>query len=464
MFNWTTYKEWLGNIRLSDVASQTPCPSPQQFVTDSRAIEKGQWFIPLKGENFDGHDFISQALSKGASGYLSEQMPIPGSSIPYIKVSNTLDAYHALAAGWRKSLPSSCKIIALTGSVGKTTVKTMLDLMLSPIAKTACTPGNHNNEFSIPKALLKVSPDHRFAIFEFGARNPGDIAFLTKTVQPDVCICLNVASAHLGVFGDRKTIMKTKLEIIEYSPNKSIAVVNHDDKTLLERAREFNHKLLSFGYHHDASVSILAVRKHDTETEILLKTQGGELTVKIDVYHESYAINICAAIAAGLALNLTPQQCQKGLSSFSGLKGRYNVHHAKDGFVIIDDAYNASPESMKAGLSSLKQSFPEKKKILVLGDMRELGSFTEEAHKSLAPYCLSIAPEILITVGQFSNMIAEEAIRIGLDQNRVRHFKNSDDLLKEISSICNKGDLLYVKGSFAIQLGRIVEHVLSVKS
>lgn len=464
MFHWTTYKEWLGAIRLSEINTQAPCPIPQNFVTDSRTIEKGQWFIPLKGENFDGHNFISQALANGASGYFTEQEPIPGSSIPYIKVSNCLNAYHALAAGWRKTLPSTCKIIALTGSVGKTTVKNMLDLMLSPLGKTACTPGNQNNEFSIPKALLQVTPEHRYVIFEFGARNLGDIAFLTKTAQPDISICLNVATAHLGVFGDRPTIMKTKLEIIKDAPNSNIAIVNHDDKVLLEKAKEFRHKLLSFGVSKEASVSVLDVQKTDTGMEILVKIQGTELKIPLPVFHDSYAINICAALAVGLALNLTPQQCQKGLSLFSGVKGRYNVHQTKNNFIVIDDAYNASPESMKSGLTSLKQSYPQKKKILVLGDMRELGSFTEEAHRSLAPFCLSLNPEILITVGQFSNMIAEEAIKIGMDSKRVRHFQNSDDLLGEIAAICDKGDLLYVKGSFAIQLGRIVEHVLSLKS
>lgn len=462
--DWKTYKLWLNSLLLSEVPKDSRCPSFDQLVTDSRAIRPGDWFIPLKGENFDGHSFIAQAIAQGASGFFTErdfEFPV---KVPYLRVSNTMQAYHALASGWRQSFPASCKIVALTGSVGKTTVKTMLNLMLSHIAKTFCTPGNQNTDFSIPKALLQMTPDYNYGVFEFGARRPGDISFLTETVRPDVAVCLNVASAHLGMFGSRDVTMKTKLEIIGHSPSDCIGVCLYDDSQLLQQAQKLSHKLITFGHDTNADVAILSIQHLASGTEIRYKIFDKSINVLLPVFHESYPINMAAALAVGQALNLDAQKCADGLKEFAGLKGRYQIFKMKSGLTVIDDAYNASPESMKAGLSSLKQNFPTLRKALILGDMRELGSITEEAHRNIGKLCSTLEPTLLLTVGEHSQWIAEEAVRSGLNSENVLRFNNADQVLKNLPRLYKDTDVIYVKGSFAIQLNRVVEQIISENS
>ena len=459
-----SYKQWLGNYLQSEIPTNVLCPSFEQLATDSRNVRPGDWFIPLKGETFDGHTFIADAIERGASGIFTEKELSSPLKVPAIKVRNTMQAYHALATGWRKTLPASCELVAVTGSVGKTTVKTLIHLMLSHLAKTFCTPGNQNTDFAIPKALFQLRPDHRYGVFEFGARRPGDIALLTETVRPKISVCLNVASAHLGMFGNRETTMTTKLEIIGHAPQDSVAVTLHDDPVLLGRARDLGKKLISFGYHPEADLAIMSVKNVGAGMQLVFKALGKDLKLHLPVSHQSYPINVAAALAVGLALKIPIEKCREGLEGFIGIKGRYQTFKSSTGLTVIDDSYNASPESMKAGLASLSQSFPNKKKILILGDMRELGSFTEEAHRGLAKLCCELKPVALITVGQHAKIIADEAIKFGLEPRGAVHFSNSDELSKEISHFYKSGEIIYVKGSFAVQLSRVVEQIISENS
>jgi len=456
-----SYKNWLGNLLLSELPLQEKCPNFAQLVTDSREIKEGDWFFPLKGETYDGHNFIQEAINRGASGYfIQEGFPFE-SKVPSLRVANTMKAYHALASGWRSSLPSSFQLVALTGSVGKTTTKTMVSLMLSHFAKTFSTPGNQNTEFSIPKALFEIDSSYKYGVLEFGARHPGDIALLTHTAKPDVCVCINAASAHLEIFKDRGTILKTKLEIISESPRNSVAVALHDNSTLYENAKSFERKLFSFGYHPEASVSIRSETKLNEGMEIVFAIHGESHRLFLPLYHQSYPINAAAALAVGLALDLPAKKCVEGLSTFTGIKGRYRIVKTKSGQIVIDDSYNASPESMKAGLTSVLQSFYDKRKVLILGDMRELGDSSEEAHKSLAPYCIKLNPDRLITVGNFSNLIAAEAIKLGMNPKQLIHFATVEDLIKKIKDLSENMEVIYIKGSAAIQLSKAVEELVN---
>lgn len=458
--DWQTLKLWLGDILLSELPSKEACPNFTQLVTDSREIKAGDWFFPLKGETYDGHDFIQQALDKGARGYFIKEGFSFESKVPSLKVRDTMAAYHALASGWRSSLPKTFQLIALTGSVGKTTTKTMTALMLSHIAKTFSTPGNQNTEFSIPKAIFEIDPSYKYAVLEFGARHPGDIAFLTKTAKPDVCVCLNVASAHLEIFKNREMILKTKLEIISESPFHSTGVVLHDNHVLFDTAKSFERKLFSFGYHADAHVSIKSETKINEGMEIVFSIEGEHHRLFLPVYHQSYPINAAAALAVGLALDLPPKKCIEGLSSFAGIKGRYRVLKTNSGQIVIDDSYNASPESMKAGLTSVLQSFYDKKKVLILGDMRELGEGSADAHRGLAQYCVKLDPYRILTVGNFSKLIAEEATKLGLKSQEHVHFSTVEDLNKKIKALTSGVEVIYIKGSLAIQLSKAVDELL----
>lgn len=458
--NWQNYKDWLGSHLKSELPVKSPCPTLHQIATDSRDVKKGDWFMPLKGETYDGHTFLQTAIDNGAAGYfIKEGMEFKSNKVPHIVVQDTMKAYHLLANGWRRSLPKTFQLVALTGSVGKTTAKTMTSMMLSHFANTFSTPGNQNTEFSIPKAIFDINSTHHYAVLEFGARHPGDIAFLTETAAPDVCVCLNVASAHLEIFKDRATIMNTKLEIISKSPQSSSGVVHFDNTELFQKAKLFKRKIFGFGYNKEADVCILSEKQTKDGMEISFKIKDDYYILTLPVYHQSYAINAAAALCIGLALHLPASDCIQGLSTFSGLKGRYNVLKMKSGQILIDDAYNASPESMKSGLRSVHETYKDKKKLLILGDMRELGNFSEEAHKDLAQYCTRLNPVYLITVGKYSKHIAEESFKQGMDAKISVHFESVDELLEKIHSFTKGVDLIYVKGSFAIQLSKIVDEL-----
>lgn len=458
--DWLSYKHWLGDLLVSELPYKESCPNFSQLITDSRDVKDGDWFFPLKGETYDGHNFIQEALDRGASGYFIQDNFNFNSKAHCIRVRNTMKAYHALASGWRSTLPASFQLVALTGSVGKTTTKTMTSLMLSHFANTFSTPGNQNTEFSIPKALFEIDPTYRYAVLEFGARHPGDIAFLTGTVKPNVSVCINVASAHLEIFKSREAILKTKLEIISESPKNTVGVVLHDNHQIYETAKTFGHKLFSFGYHPEANVSIRSESKLNEGMEIVFDIKGEHYRLFLPVYHQSYPINAAAALAVGLALDLPPKKCIEGLSAFTGVKGRYRIMKTKNGQTVIDDSYNASPESMKAGLTSVLQSFYDKKKVLILGDMRELGESSEEAHRGLAQYCLKLNPQRIVTVGTFSKLIAEEAIKLGMNPQGLVHFSSVEELIKEIKTLTGGIEVIYIKGSAAIQLNKAVEELV----
>ncbi len=458
--NWASYKTWLGNQLIANLPEMEKCPRFDQLVTDSREIKKGDWFLPLKGESFDGHSFIEEALKRGAVGYFSNQGKLSNSKTACVLVRNTMQTYHAIASGWRSSLPGTFQLVALTGSVGKTTAKTMTSLMLSHIAKTFSTPGNQNTEFSIPKAILEIDETYRYGVLEFGARHQGDIKFLTETAKPNVSVCLNVGSAHLEIFKSRENILKTKLEIISEAPLNSIGVILRDDPILFEKALTLGKQLVSFGYHSQADICIKSESKFDEKMDLIFHIKGEDYRLILPLYHSSYALNSAAALAVGFALKIPISKCIEGLREFTGVKGRYRLLKTVRGQTVIDDAYNANPESMKAGLSSVLHSFYDKDKILILGDMRELGAFSEEAHRSLAEYCIKLNPKRLITVGSLTKFLDDELSQLGMDSRSIHHFSSAEDLLKEVHALTKDANLIYIKGSFAIQLGKVVDELI----
>ncbi|MBI2603851.1 MAG: UDP-N-acetylmuramoyl-tripeptide--D-alanyl-D-alanine ligase [Deltaproteobacteria bacterium] len=454
---WTSYKQWLESTLLSPLPENQPCPLPGDLSTNSRTLQSGQWFLPLKGTQFDGHDYIEEAIKNGAAGTFSERQV--SSTVPMILVKNTLDTYHSIAGGWRSTLPS-IKTVALTGSLGKTTVKTMTSLMLATQGETFSTPGNQNNEFGIPKSVLNLKADHKFSVFELGARHPNDISTLVKIVQPNVSACLNIASPHQEIFGCREMTMNTKLEILKDAPPQCKGVVLYDDPTLLEKAKKIKKDLITFGFDKRAAIFI---QSHHIENEMLLvglNIFGKNLEVSLSLYHESFPINLAAAFAITEALGVSSETCVKGLEHFKGLPGRFKIHR-RPSYTVVDDSYNASPESMKAGIKSLFKLFPKRKKVLILGEMFELGPSSDKKHREIGSFCAQEKPDFLVTVGNHARLLADEAEKRGFPKKSVQRFDDVSELLDSIHSINNKGDLFYVKGSRKVQLDLVVAQLIS---
>ncbi len=440
---------------------KVPESLPSLIETDSRKVKAGQWFVPIVGENHDGHDFIEGAIAQGAEGFLYARSRAPkikeALRAKGIAVEDTYKAVQDLAQWWRAQHPD-CQVIGITGSSGKTSVKELCAEMLSAIAPTLKTAGSLNNELGVPLTLLQLRSEHKYAVIEMGARHKGDIAFLSGIVAQNVGVLINVGTAHVGEFGSREKILEAKMEITA-APK---AVYFRDDERIHAEMAKTGKQLVSFGRHEAADVQVLQDRcSPDGHALIDLKIKGQKHSLDLPYYHEVYALNVACVLAIGQSLGLTLDRCLPGLKKYSGIKGRFQVHRL-GAFTLIDDAYNANPQSMKAGLETVRKAFASKRKLLILGDMRELGDETKDAHREIGVYCAhDIHPELLVTVGESSQWIHEAAEKNGLTAEHLKHYAKVEDVIADLDTIKSRGDLLYVKASNSLKLSKIIDTLLA---
>ena len=441
-----------------------PLSAPSlQVSTDSREIKEGQWYLPLKGEHFDGHKFIGSALKSGAHGFFYERKaPIESQwSAKGVEVEDTLKAYQALAT----LLRSVCRVptVAITGSNGKTTVKEMAFHVLSKLGPCLKTQANNNNEIGVAKTLLSLTKEHKTALLEFGARHVGDLTELSAIAMPDIRVLLNVGSAHVGEFGSLERLREAKLELLRTGTPSDTLLTCHDDDLLRSAASSLPGKLVTFGYSKEAGVCILGVEQQDGRYEVVLRLPGGEeIRVHLSHFHACYPINMAAAAAIGFVAGVPAVGIKAGLESFEGPKGRFHVVQ-RGGLTVIDDSYNANPESMAAGLKTLKSHYQNRKMVLVLGDMLELGDAEKEAHQDLGRQAAGLLPSYLVTVGKRSEETHKAAIAAGLEASRAIHCSVVDEAVDKFLLVRDKADLLYVKGSNSIGLSKLVSHSLELE-
>jgi UDP-N-acetylmuramoyl-tripeptide--D-alanyl-D-alanine ligase len=459
---WTEIETWLGPTAPAFRAPATPPPSPQSLATDTRSLRRGDWFVPLSGESFDGHKFIDDAMGRGAAGFfydLSRTGELPAALLPKgIAVTDTLAAMQHFATGWRSAL-KNLTLVALTGSTGKTTTKEMLGAVLKAAGPTLATQASFNNEIGVPKTLLLLEPAHRYAAVEFGARMPGNIKFLAELAHPDVVGLLNVGMTHVGIFGSIENLIATKLEIFRDSKPDARQVVFADDPRIEGPARATGKQTLTFGRDPKADVQVVKVDWQADGMRVELRVLGDHLSLRLGVAHEAFPINAAAAAALATAAGAPREAIVKGLEGFTGIKGRYQVHR-QGARTVIDDTYNASPDSMRAGLQTLAKSFAAEKKVLILGDMLELGDCSAAEHRKVGALAAQARPERIITVGSDARHIAAGAQAEGFPAARIESFANVDDLLAANALSSKGGEVIYAKASHGIRLDRLVERLL----
>ena len=435
--------------------------------SDSRAIAQGDLFVALHGENFDGSTFVASAAQSGAvaalvntSSYEQRQARSDTSSslshaqpaIPLLLVEDTRLALGRLAAHWRAQFKTP--LVAITGSNGKTTVKEMLASILRAATGSAdtvlATVGNLNNDIGMPLTLLKLRQQHRYAVIEMGMNHPGEIDYLTRLTQPDVAVINNASGAHLAGLGTVEAVAHAKGEIFGGLSPQGVAVINADDTHApLWRELAHGHALIEFGLERKVAVyAQWQVRGYGAHITVM--TPQGEFDTDLQVPGVHNVRNALAATAAACALHIAPSTIAAGLRAFTGVAGRLQRKAALRGAVLIDDTYNANPASLRSALKVLVQSAG--KKILVLGDMGELGSEAVRLHGEIGAEARRMGVDEMLALGELSAHAVHEFGK------GAHHFERIEDLLATLDKNLDAHSTVLVKGSRFMRMERVVQH------
>ncbi|MEG4146690.1 UDP-N-acetylmuramoyl-tripeptide--D-alanyl-D-alanine ligase [Microcoleus sp. Pol12B5] len=419
------------------------------IATDTRTLEGGEVFLALRGDNFDGHQFVAKARDLGAIAAIVDrdwQEALP--NFPLLRVDDTLKAYQSIARWWRDQF--SIPIVAVTGSVGKTTVKELIAALLSTTGNVLKTLYNYNNEIGVPKTLLELSPTHNYAVIEMGMRGSGEIALLSQIARPTVAVITNVGTAHIGRLGSEEAISQAKCELLAEMPGDSIAILNHDcDRLIATAAKVWQGKTLSYGLEEGDLCGELL--NHDT-----MLVEGIELPLPLPGRHN--ALNYLAALAVGKVLGIDWEALKQGLS-VQLPDGRARRYDLPQDIVILDETYNAGLESMLAALRLLADT-PGRRRIAVLGTMKELGDRAIEFHRQVGRAARELQLDALFVFADFEEAAAMAAGAAGLHFVEIGDITAKDgreDLAKRLLGFVENGDRILFKASHSVELNRVVE-------
>jgi len=416
--------------------------------TDTRTLARGDLYVALVGPNFDGHDFVDVAAGKGAIGALVSRHLDAG--IASVQVADTRLGLGQLAAHWRRQF--RIPVIAVTGSNGKTTVKNMIAAILNAAGPALATQGNLNNDIGVPLTLLRLKPGDRYAVIEMGMNHPGEIDYLTRLACPTVALINNAAAAHLAGLGSVEAVARAKGEIYAGLGADGIAIVNADDTYAdLWRALAAPHRVITFGLDRPADVSAEYQLDAGGST-IHLKTPHGGISMRLSLLGRHNVMNALAASSASLAAGVSLADIQAGLEKLKSVSGRLEVKRGRNGARVLDDTYNANPGSLAAGVEVLKAASGER--VLVLGDMGELGESARDIHRRVGQLAKSLGIEHLYAVGELTQD-AVEAFGKG-----AQHFTSHEALTKSLRKNMHGGMTVLIKGSRLMKMERVVAGIV----
>lgn len=419
---------------------------------DSRDVDANTLFFAIKGERFDGHDFVKDVALKGVGAVVCHKEV--ECSAPVIYVNDTKDALLDLAS-YYKSTFKDLTLIALTGSVGKTTTKEMVACVMEQSGETLKTEGNFNNEIGMPRTLFRLSETTKNAVIEMGMDGFGQISILSKCAKPDCAIITNIGVSHIENLGSREGILKAKLEMLDGLEKGSSLFLNGDND-MLSTVKNDDYNIVFFGI-ENKNCDILAedIKEIGLSTEFV--AVKGDIRQKITIptvgIHNVY--DALSAFAVGLEYGISPENIAKGLMNYAPSGMRQKIREV-NGITVIEDCYNASPDSQKAGLNSLCK-IAKGRKIAVLGDMLELGTFSETAHRTVGEYAAECGVDILFTFGKESKYMADSAKKSGLQS--VFAFTDKAELTNTLLSEIKTGDTLLFKASRGMKLEEVFEKI-----
>lgn len=418
------------------------------FSQDSRQMTNGGMYIPLKGERFDGHNFIESAFQTGAQAIISEKDVNYEDKI-VIKVKDTHQALKDMASYLRNHRP--VKVVGVTGSVGKTSTRDMVYSVVKQKYKTLKTEGNYNNEIGLPLTILRYH-DEEVLVLEMGMNHLQEMSRLSMIARPDIACITNVGTAHIGELGSRENILKAKLEIINGMKEGSTLIINQDNDML--QTVELPHlNVVRVGKGREASIQASHIVLEETKSSFEVEYQGKKEIIEVPVQGEHNISNALIAIAVGIELNISLEDIKKGIQEFKLTKNRMDILE-KNHKTVIDGTYNASVDSMKSSIDVLANY--KKRKVAILADMLELGDYSQQLHEEVGSYVASKGIDILVCVGKEAKYIYQKARESMKD---VYYFESNQEVIARLDELLKEDDVILVKGSHSMNLKEVVEKI-----
>ena len=426
---------------------------------DSRTIEPGEIFFAIRGQRMDGHQFIASAVARGALGTVTAVDYLPSDELPenfvVIRVKDTHEALKALARAVRISWNG--KLTAVTGSVGKTTVREFAYQLISARFRAYQTPGNYNNLFGLPLALLGLGSEHEIGIFEMGMSAAGEIAEMCRIALPNTGILTNVAPAHLEFFESLEQIAEAKGELVEGLTPDGTLIYNADDQLVRKLAERFGGKKISFGRSNDADIRADNIEIPDLGiTRFKLSCGGVTLDTTLPFAGEHYVLNVLPGVALGLSLGMTLKEIVPALECLRQVRMRGSILHFREGFAVIDDSYNSSPRALASMIEVLAAAPGFSRRILFAGEMLELGPSAPRLHFECGELAAKRGIDMVIGVGGSACEIVRGAAKAGTGKTVARFFETLEDAAKFAVENIRPGDLALVKGSRGVRMEKIL--------
>ncbi len=427
----------------------------ENISTDTRTLKGSALFIALKGENFDGHDFIAEAVKKGAYSVIFDIKKIgliknlKLKDILFIGVKDTLSVLAGIAKNYLKNFPKIRRFV-LTGSSGKTTTKGLIANVLSKKYRVLSNKKSYNNIIGVSKTILNIENNYDIYVQEIGTNHPGEIEYLAKIVEPDYGLITNIGTAHIGFFGSVKAIAREKKSLLERLPEDGIAFVNGDDEYFHFLINDLNCEVVQFGFN---SMKDLVVREISVGNS---RFSYKDIDINLGLGGRHNILNASAAIKVGEKFSLSLKEIKDGIESFKPESGR-GVIKRINGTTIIDESYNANPESVKASIQYLEDISAGGKRIMVLGDMAELGSWSEFYHRKVAEWFKKSKIDYLMLVGLMTEHTYNEGVNIGA--RNIKHFNNIDEIEIYLKKLIGNNDIVLVKGSRIMGLEKLIDRL-----
>lgn len=431
--------------------------------TDSRSVKKGNLFIALTGDKFNGHDFLSEVIKKGATGILASheekihQIP-SGSMVAVIKVLDTLVALGDLAHTWRKKF--NIPVIGLTGSSGKTTTKEMIAAILGREKRILKTEGNLNNLVGLPQTIFRLNSEHEIMILEMGTNIRGEIKRLTQIAEPGIGLITNIGPAHLAGFGSIGVVKEEKGDLFLNMPPSGIAIINLDDEAIAAAADQWHGTKVTFSMSPNADVSVRDIEKNGVRgVSFSLVIDGHTQKVEMKIAGLHHVYNAMASAAVAFAAGIDPKTIAEGLTAFRPFSGRMEMIKLHNGSYLLDDSYNANPVSVREALMTLKDLKANHNGFVFLGDMLELGAEANEMHRKIGMLIATIGVNALFLQGDFSDVTAAGAKEGGLPSANIFLLSDQEDGINYLKKYLKKGDWILVKGSRGMKMEKIVAQI-----